>query len=93
LDDAAVTALQNYPNASRLIFGSKSKFCPPPINVQKVILLLLAVEIITYRIHFDPLDEDKKNKIILARLNSTSNGDLPVNSDEAWNRIPSKPAL
>jgi hypothetical protein len=93
MDDAVVTALRNYPNASRLIFGSKSKFRPPPINIQKVILLLLAAEIITYRIHFDPLDEDKKKPIILARLNASSNGDLLVNSDEAWSRIPSKPAL
>eukprot|EP00550_Attheya_septentrionalis_P003008 CAMPEP_0198281358 /NCGR_PEP_ID=MMETSP1449-20131203/1336_1 /TAXON_ID=420275 /ORGANISM="Attheya septentrionalis, Strain CCMP2084" /LENGTH=664 /DNA_ID=CAMNT_0043977123 /DNA_START=30 /DNA_END=2020 /DNA_ORIENTATION=+ len=91
LDDALVTALRNYPNASRLIFGSKSAFRPPQINVQKVILLLLASEIITYRIHFDPLDEDQKKPLILARLNATFNGDLLVNCDDAWSKIPSKP--
>jgi hypothetical protein len=93
LDKSLVLAFRNYPKASRFLFASKSKSRPEPRTINKLILMLLASEMITYRIHYDDEDEDKAKPIILARLNSSNDGSLFIENEAAWSRIPSKAPL
>jgi len=91
-DKALIDALRKYPNAQRELFGSRAKGLPEPREVKKLITLLLTVQILTYRISFDKDDKDKKNPIVLARLNY-SDGNLFLYDNACWSRIPSKPAI
>jgi hypothetical protein len=85
LSYAFVVALRDYPNARCLLFGSKRQTKPDLGAYKKLVLLLLAAEIITYRIYFEEDDIEKKTMIILARLNATSDGNLYKNCDPALN--------
>jgi hypothetical protein len=93
IDDSFVKAIQKYPNARRFLFASKGRTKPELRMCKKLVILLLASKIITYRIYYDDSDLEKIKPIILARLNATDDGILYLNDDSAWALIPSKAAL
>jgi hypothetical protein len=90
LDDVLVERLQSYPNAQKEFFASRAKGKPEPRQIKKLILMLLAAEILTYRIGYDDTDAAKNNPKVLARLNYDDDGNLFLNNPSCWSRIPSK---
>jgi len=91
-DEAFVKALQNYPDAQRLLFGSRAKSPPELREIKKVVVILFAAGILTYRISYAESDSEKKNPIVMARLASDDDGNLFVDDDERWRYIPTKPS-
>eukprot|EP00978_Attheya_sp_CCMP212_P045944 scaffold366972_cov63-Attheya_sp.AAC.1 len=59
LDDTFVKAIQTYPHARRFLFASKGRSKPELRICKKLVILLLAAKIITYRIYFDDSDLEK----------------------------------
>ena len=82
------------PTPQKVIFASRAKGTPEPRDVKKLIVMLLCAEIITYRISYASDDLEKRNPLVLARLNHYENGALYLNDDSrCWRLIPSKEAI
>ncbi len=93
-DEGLVESIQTYPNAQREIFGSRARGKPEPRNIKKLIVMLIAAKILTYRITWEETDAEKKNPIVLGRLNiDEDTNDLCLTIPSYWERIPMKPAL
>lgn len=75
---------------NKQIFGHTENSPPTPKKIKAMVLMLLAADIVGYRVKFH--DEDKKceRPIIIARLLTAQDGGLALDSDLHWNRIPTK---
>ena len=76
-DSVLVDALRKYPDRDRLIFGAKTKNQPSPINVKKLLLALIAANILTYSATIKPIesDGDENNSNCSANSQSTTKKD------------------
>jgi len=74
--DGIVKAIQDFPGSRKLLFGGKttSEKPPEPIKVKKVLLLLLAAQILAFAIEYGKEDEAKKNPIVVIQLNVGDEG-------------------
>jgi hypothetical protein len=70
------------------MFGWKANNKPDPRHLKKVVLLLLASEILGFRIQFAEDDEDKEHPIVLAQLlTSDYRIGLALHSDDYWTKL------
>jgi len=92
-DEAFVKALRDYPNAQRLLFGSRSKYPPEPRDIKKLVVMLLTAGILACCISYAESDTEKNKPIVMACLASDDEGNLFLSDDERWSRIPTKPSL
>jgi hypothetical protein len=86
--DGLVAAIQEYPRSRILLFGGRttSEKKPEPVQVSKVLLLLLASDILTLAIKYDAGDRAKKNPIVVFALDMSNGIHLYV--DEYWSCLP-----
>jgi hypothetical protein len=88
LGDSLISAIQQYPASNHLMFGWKANNKPEPRHLKKLVLLLLAANIMGFRIHFADKDEEKKHPIVLAcLLRSEHRIGLALHSDEYWTKL------
>ena len=88
LDGVLVDAIKNYPQCAKVIFGSQSKHKPKPIDVKKLILLLLAVGILEYKVKVNDTDPSKKPIVFAQLAYDVSTATLILSFDEPWSRLP-----
>jgi hypothetical protein len=89
MNDAFVTALQNYPEASSNIYASSSKHPPTPKKIKMTILVLIATKLVTYGIVYNDSDKEmKSDPIIVAKLSLDDNDDLCIYDNSKWLKVP-----
>ena len=93
LDDSLISGLQKYPNANAEFFGSKSAKPPTPKIIKRLVLILLAANILMHAVVFASQDESQSNPIILGRLRIFDDGQLALYDDHLWSAMPLHPPV
>ena len=105
VDTILVENIKKYPNSNRMIFGVSSNKKPPPVNVKKLVLVLLASGILSHSATIKTVDEDSEDtktdkkeitiKALLAYSKNTigSRPSYALDDDEYWKHIRQRPGL
>ena len=97
-DALLIQALVDYPDASRSLFAVDSDKKPEKAVVRRLLLLLLAVDLIRLRSISKPVlgvngDEDSYESILIGYIPFSSDNIPAINVEAAWARLPTKSAL
>ena len=92
LDKDLVEAIRKYPDSNRMIFGTNSNKSPEPIQVKKLILMLIGAKILR---HYPVRKEKSPGKfevtiygaLAFVKGNPTQ---LALSNDSYWNLLPLK---
>ena len=106
-DPVLLTAIKKYPDCNRLVFGVDTNKSPTPIQVKKLILVLLAAKILCYTAtvkettEYEATNKDKKYNItvtVRAVLGHSHTNDgnrriFAMDDDSYWSTIKLRPPL
>lgn len=104
-DSVLIDFVRKYKWCNRLILGVKSDKQPPPIDVQKIVLILVCVQLLGYCAVVDALDNEYE--LTLLKINVTLVWSIKYNAgnnkcdaillalfdNNYWPKIQSRPAL
>jgi hypothetical protein len=87
-----VTAIRNFKNSNRLLFGVNSDKKPEPKHVKKMIVMLLAAKIIDYSADRKEITTGKYSVTIVASLAFVADdpSKLAMNDDSYFESLPLK---